>query len=55
MIKETFDTARHNDANGFITIDANPISRAGVFEYLGSSIDPQAEPNKLYKVYRPAE
>lgn len=47
-------TARNEDMNGFITIDDNPISRSGVFQYLGSSIGAE-DPNKIYNVYRPAE
>lgn len=48
------------DENGFFQIDKNPISKAGVFDYLGSSIAPtQAmrdelgiDANKMYKVFR---
>ena len=51
------------DENGFFTIAKNPISKAGVFEYLGSSIAPNEEirkqsgidANTMYKVYRSAE
>ena len=48
------DSAQAVDQNGFITIEANPISREGVFQYLGSSIG-APEPDKVYNVYRPAE
>lgn len=48
------DSAQKIDQNGFITVDANPISRAGIFPYLGKSIDRMAEPEKIYNVYRPA-
>lgn len=48
-------TARKLDANGYITVERNPISRAGVFQYLGSSISPEAEPGRVYNVYRPPE
>lgn len=47
-------SARIYDHNGWYEIPANPISRAGVFDYLGSSIN-APEPGKIYKVYRPAE
>lgn len=47
-------SARKTDENGYITIENNPISRSGVFQYLGSSIG-APEPNKVYNVYRPAE
>ena len=48
------DTARKSDLNGFTTIVKNPISRSGVFQYLGRSIG-APEPDKIYNVYRPAE
>ena len=47
-------TKQIKDANGFIEIQDNPISRVGIFDYWGSEID-APEPGKLYKVYRPAE
>jgi len=48
------ETARKEDLNGYITVENNPISRSGVFQYLGSSIG-APEPGKVYNVYRPAE
>lgn len=47
-------SAKEIDLNGFITIERNPISRSGVFQYLGKSIGAD-EPNKIYNVYRPPE
>ena len=47
-------TKQIKDANGFIEIPDNPISKVGVFDYLGSEIS-APEPGKLYKVYRPAD
>lgn len=47
-------TARTQDLNGFVEIKGNPISKAGVFDYLGSEIG-APEPDRVYKVYRPAE
>lgn len=47
-------TQQIKDENGYITIEKNPISRAGVFEYLGSSIG-APDPGKIYNVLRPAE
>lgn len=53
------DTMREYDENGWAEIKENPISKVGVFEYLGSTIDPDGSmglaANKLYKVYRPEE
>ena len=43
------------DENGYITIPKNPISKSGVFQYLGKSISPQLEPEKVYNVWRPEE
>ncbi len=43
------------DENGYITIPQNPISKSGVFQYLGKSISPQLEPEKVYNVWRPEE
>lgn len=48
-------TKRNRDANGYITIKRNPISKVGVFPYRGEMIDhPEAKPGKTYKVLRPA-
>ncbi|MDE1905350.1 MAG: DUF2213 domain-containing protein [Rhodospirillales bacterium] len=47
---------REYDANGWFSIPDNPISKVGVFPYLGSSLDmPNVEPGRLYGVLRPAE
>ncbi|OWK42185.1 DUF2213 domain-containing protein [Fimbriiglobus ruber] len=48
------ETARQEDINGYITVENNPISRSGIFQYLGRSIG-APEPDKIYNVYRPAE
>lgn len=49
------DSARSIDGNGFIEIKSNPISKAGIFEYLGRTIDPTLDPDKRYRVLRPPE
>jgi len=54
------DSARTSDANGWFEVQGNPISKAGVFPYLGRSIRvapdmPQPDPARAYNVYRPAE
>lgn len=50
---------RECDTNGWVEISDNPISKAGVFQYLGATLDPEGEhdliPDKIYNVYRPAE
>lgn len=49
-------TNRVIDDNGYMTIKNNPVSRAGVFQYLAKSVDPDhPSPNQLVNVYRPAE
>ena len=40
------------DKNGYWFIPHNPISKVGIFDYLGSSISEECEPNKVYKVFR---
>jgi len=42
------------DENGFIEIKDNPLSKVGVFDYLGSEID-APESDKIYKVFRSEE
>lgn len=49
------DTSREYDTNGWMEVKDNPLSLVGVFPYLGRSIDPEADPDKLFSVYRPAE
>lgn len=46
---------REYDTNGWFEVKDNPLSLVGVFPYLGRSIDPNADPDKLYNVLRPAE
>jgi hypothetical protein len=46
-------SARLADLNGWWEVQNNPISKNGVFDYLGSNI-PGADPSKVYRVYRPA-
>lgn len=47
-------SARHYDHNGFMEVRNNPISKPGIFEYLGSSIG-APEPDRVYRVWRPEE
>jgi hypothetical protein len=49
------ESARTPDINGWFEIKRNPLSKVGVFPYLGRSIDPQADPDRLYNVLRPEE
>ena len=48
-------SARKYDSNGWPEIKGNPISKVGVFPYLGKQIDGSLDPDKIYNVYRPAE
>lgn len=48
-------TARQKDRNGFVTINNNPITRAGVFQYLGKNLPGAAEPDRIYNVFRSPE
>ena len=47
--------AKTIDKNGYWFIPHNPISKVGIFDYLGSSISDECEPNKIYKVFRSGE
>lgn len=50
-------TARIKDQNGWYEVKNNPISKVGVFPYLGKSIDfdgsMKLDPDKMYNVFRP--
>lgn len=48
-------TARRVDHNGFWQAKGNPITKVGVFPYLGSEIPGAPDPGRVYNVYRPAE
>lgn len=41
------------DENGFWLYKDNPVTKEGVFPYLGKQIHSDLEPNKIYYVYRP--
>jgi len=45
-------SARVKDSNGWFEIKANPLSKAGVYPYLGSSIK-APDPMRMYNVLRP--
>lgn len=49
------ESQRSVDWNGFMEVRNNPISKVGVWPYLGSEIPGAPEPDKVYWVYRPAE
>lgn len=46
--------ARVLDGNGWLSVSGNPITKAGVFPYLGHEIG-APEPSRVYRVYRPVE
>lgn len=48
------------DINGWVEIKGNPLSKVGIFPYLGAQIDPNGqdpniEPEKIYNIYRSEE
>lgn len=59
MLKDNFkkfaQDKKEIDHNEFWYIKDNPLSKVGIFPYLGRQISPQLEPDKIYQVYRPAE
>ena len=46
-------SARQEDLNGYIEVKGNPLSKVGVFPYLGSQISDSLMSDKIYYVYRP--
>jgi len=48
-------SSRIEDSNGWSEIKDNPISKVGIFDYQGSQLPGAPDPNKMYRVYRPAE
>lgn len=46
--------ARRIDENGFLEIEGNPLTKVGVFPYLGSEIG-APNPDEVYHVFRPAD
>ena len=46
---------RKADQEGWFEVKDNPISKTGVYDYLGSNISPDLIPDKVYKVWRPEE
>lgn len=49
------ESVRQYDRNGWFEIKNQPLSRVGVFPYLGKNIPGAPDPDKLYNVYRPAD
>lgn len=50
------ESARKIDLNGWLTVEGNPISKEGVYDYMGSQIPGYpGNPNDIVKVYRPME
>lgn len=54
MTVET-DSKRQYDINGWMEVPDNPISRVGVYPYLGKNIAGAPDPDKFYNVYRSAD
>ena len=59
MLKDKFKTTaqdkKEEDVNGFWLIPDNPMTKIGVFPYLGRQISPELEPDRIYQVLRPKE
>lgn len=49
------DSARETDHNGWIEVKGNPITKAGIFEYLGRQVDGSFEPDQIVRVLRSPE
>lgn len=61
MLKDKFKSIRtaqdkkEVDLNGFWYLYDNPITKVGIFPYLGRQISPELEPETIYQVLRPKE
>ena len=51
----SFASKREYDLNGWAEIADNPISKVGVFDYLGSQVHESFPPDRICRVYRPAD
>lgn len=49
------ESAREIDTNGWAEISRNPLSKVGIFRYSGRQVGDAENPDKPYRVYRPAE
>lgn len=48
-------TNRQYDINGYFEVKGNPLSKVGVFDYLGADIPGAPKQDEIYKVLRPEE
>lgn len=48
-------SARRVDGNGWYEVAGNPVSKAGIFEYLGAEVPGAPDPQRTYRVLRPPE
>lgn len=59
MLKDKFKKTAQDekiiDKNDFWLLRDNPMTKIGVFPYLGRQISPELEPDKVYQVLRPRE
>lgn len=53
--KKTAQDKKEEDVNGFWLIPDNPMTKIGVFPYLGRQISAELEPDRIYQVLRPKE
>jgi hypothetical protein len=53
--KKTAQDKKEEDVNGFWLIPDNPMTKIGVFPYLGRQISAELEPDRIYQVLRPEE
>lgn len=52
--KQAFDK-KELDSNDFWILRDNPVTKEGIFPYMGYQISPDIEPDKIYHVFRPLE
>lgn len=52
---QTTQDKKDVDINGYVTYYDVPMTKVGVFPYLGRTISPELEPDRVYMVLRPEE
>ncbi len=52
---QTTTDQKEIDLNGYVTYFDVPMTKIGIFPYLGKQISPELDPDKVYQVLRPKE
>ena len=53
--KDSNESSRKFDINDWFEVEANPLSKVGIYQYSGKFISKDLDPNQMFAVYRPEE